>query len=372
MAELPGHGLVVSGIGKRFGETRALDEVSFTVAPGEILALTGPSGSGKTTVCRVLAGLDETDAGMIALDGRDVTRMPAGRRRVAFMFESYALYPQLSVFDNVASPLRAPNAEARSGNLDEAILPMLELLEIAALAQRLPGELSGGQKQRVGLARALVQKPSLFLLDEPIAHLDAKLRHKLRGEIRLQLKERCCPTIWTTPDGLEALSVADRVAVIHNGRIEQIAVPDEIWLRPATLQVARLLGDPPMNLIPGRVSGGPDGSVFECASFSLPVPALSGLARGKEVVLGVRPDMIALHAPEARGTTTAEVYSHEPFGKYAIVTVRQAEGLIKIKSGSSDPLAIGAPVGLSIDPGTVTVFDALTERLVASAPSASG
>src|SRR3954468_15661989 len=229
MAELPGHGLVVSGIGKRFGETRALDEVSFTVAPGEILALTGPSGSGKTTLCRVLAGLDEPDAGTIALDGRDVTRMPGGRRRVAFMFESYALYPQLSVFDNVASPLRAPNAEARSGNLDEAILPMLELLEIAALAQRLPGELSGGQKQRVGLARALVQNPSLFLLDEPIAHLDAKLRHKLRGEIRLQLKGRSRPTIWTTPDGLEALSVADRVSVIHDGRIEQIAAPDEIW-----------------------------------------------------------------------------------------------------------------------------------------------
>jgi ABC-type sugar transport system ATPase subunit len=298
--------------------------------------------------------------------------MPGGRRRVAFMFESYALYPQLSVFDNVASPLRAPNAEARPGSLDEAILPMLELLEIAALAHRLPGELSGGQKQRVGLARALVQNPSLFLLDEPIAHLDAKLRHKLRGEIRLQLKGRSRPTIWTTPDGLEALSVADRVAVIHDGRIEQIAAPDEIWLRPATLQVARLLGDPPMNLIPGRLSGGPNGPVFECASFSLPVPALGALARDKQVVLGVRPDMIALHAPETRGTTAAEVYSHEPFGKYAIVTVRQAEGLIKIKSGSSDPLAIGAPVGLSIDPGTVTAFDALTERLVASAPSASG
>ena len=363
-------GLGLSAIGKRFGETRALEDVSLAVAAGEILALTGPSGSGKTTLCRIIGGLEQPDAGVVTLGGLDVTPAPCGRRRVAFVFESYALYPQLSVFDNVASPLRAPNAERGPQRIQGRIAPVLELLEIAHLAQRLPGELSGGQKQRVALARALVQSPSLFLLDEPIAHLDAKLRHKLRGEVRRRLKERPCPTIWATPDGLEALSVADRVAVIHDGRLEQIGTPEEVWLRPASLQVARLLGDPPMNLISGRVTGGANGPLFECASFSLSAPALSRMRREQEVVLGVRPDMIALHAPDARGTMQGEIYSHEPFGKYAIVTVRHREGLIKVKSGSSEPLPIGAPVGLTIDHGSATIFDARTKRLVASAPPA--
>jgi ABC-type sugar transport system ATPase subunit len=372
LSSMHGQTLAVAAVSKTFGATPALDDVSFTVAPGEILAVTGPSGSGKTTLCRVVSGLEESDAGTVALGGQDVTRMPSGQRRVAFVFESYALYPQLSVFDNVASPLRGPNASRSSRPVHEAINPVLELLEIPHLASRYPSELSGGQKQRVALARALVQRPSLFLLDEPIAHLDAKLRHKLRHEIRHMLKERSSPTIWTTPDGLEALSVADRVAVIQGGRLEQVGTPEEVWLAPASLRVARLIGDPPMNLIAGRLSGGVGDPLFECPSFAMRVHAPRLAHNIADVVLGVRPDRIELHPPSANATLAGEIYSHEPFGKYAVVSVRHGHGLIKIKTSSFDPLPIGAPIGVTIDPTGISIFDAQTERLVASAPPAWG
>jgi multiple sugar transport system ATP-binding protein len=357
--------LELSGISKSFGRVRALHDVSLLVAAGDILAVTGPSGAGKSTLCRIVSGLEPPDVGRVLLGGRDVTALPCGRRRAAFMFESYALYPQRSVLENVASPLKAPNARAAFRGREQEIDPVLDLLEISHLANRYPAELSGGQKQRVALARALVQRPSIFLLDEPIAHLDAKLKHRLRGDIRQRLKERASPTIWTTPDGLEALSVGDWVAVIHGGRLEQIGRPEDIWFRPATVQVARLIGDPPMNLVQGRIFGAPAGARFDCPSFSIPLPGFSSRA-GPGAVLGVRPDMISLHDPGREGTMVGEIYSHEPFGKYAIVTVRGPDTLLKIKTTSTHPMPIGSAIGLTVDQSRVSVFDAETGRLVAS------
>lgn len=364
-------GLAVRGAGKSF-RARVLDGVDLDAAPGEILALTGPSGAGKTTLCRILAGLERADEGDLHLGASDLSRVPAGRRRVAFLFESYALYPHLTVRQNALSPLMAPNGRTDPAAAGRRVDEVLELLEIRHLDARLPGALSGGQKQRAALARTLVQEPALFLLDEPISHLDAKLRHKLRGEIRRRLSGQPAPAVWATPDGMEALSVGDRVAVIDGGRIEQVGTPEEVWLNPASARVARLLGDPPMNLVPGTLAEENGALCFARRELRLPLPArLAGaaaLAMTGEVVLGVRPDALALAPAGATGSVPAEIYSNEPFGKHAILTLDLGGLLVKAKTSMAVADAcgegggIGRPVGLALPAEGLVLFDGPTGR----------
>ena len=200
--------LDVSKLSVRFGELKALDRVSFAVGPDKILAITGPSGAGKTTIFQLLSGLISPDSGQISLGHEDMTFLESKHRNIAYMFESYALYPHLTVFENIASPLKSPLYQDKYQNIkiEEAVKNVLSLTEMSDFEERFPSELSGGQKQRVALCRLLIQKPKLFLLDEPISHLDAKLRHKMRGEIRRRQIKTGVPTIWCTPDALEALS----------------------------------------------------------------------------------------------------------------------------------------------------------------------
>jgi multiple sugar transport system ATP-binding protein len=365
-------GVELHGISKRFKQTPALRDVSFAVAAGEVLALTGPSGAGKTTLCRVVAGLEAPDHGHCRIAGADVGDVPPGRRRVAFMFESYALYPHLTVRRNVASPLTAPNGDRRDAAAVNALIDeTLTLLGIRELAERLPAELSGGQKQRAALARTLVQDPSVTLLDEPISHLDAKLRHRLRGELKRLLASRAAPTIWVTPDAMEALSVGDRVAVIDRGTIEQIGTPEEVWLRPASVRVARLLGDPPMNLIPGRLHKAPDGTVaFRHGQWLVALPrGIAAMARGLgpdfECILGIRPDALAVAPPGAAAGAAVEVYSHESFGKHVVVTVRLGALLLKVKTRRDADVAIDAAAALIPRAGGMALFDGTTGAALA-------
>ncbi|PZQ82940.1 MAG: ABC transporter ATP-binding protein [Ancylobacter novellus] len=363
------------GEGKSKGEVlTALREVGIEVAPGELLAITGPSGAGKSTLCRILAGLERPDAGTVALGGRDMAGVPPQQRRVALMFESYALYPHLTVRGNALSPLLAPAMKMDVAAANARVDEVLELLEIRHLGERLPGALSGGQKQRVALARTLVQTPDLYLLDEPISHLDAKLRHKLRGEIRRRLAGQSAPSIWSTPDGMEALSVGDRVVVIDQGRIEQVGTPEEIWQRPASARVAKLLGDPPMNLIDGKLVSEGGTLYFTRREIRLALPPslarVAGGMPGDDIILGVRPADIGFAAPDAAGAVAAEIYSNEPFGKHAIVTLDLGALLAKAKTTMATAAAlgeganegIGRKVGLIFPHDGLTLFDGTTGR----------
>ncbi|MBS7545865.1 ABC transporter ATP-binding protein [Ancylobacter oerskovii] len=364
-------GLIARGISKSF-QHKVLAEIGLEVKPGELLALTGPSGAGKTTFCRILAGLERPDAGSVELGGRSMAGVPAGERKVALMFESYALYPHLTVRGNALSPLQAPGGRLPAAEAETRVDEVLELLEIRHLHARLPGALSGGQKQRVALARLLVQSPALYLLDEPISHLDAKLRHKLRGEIRRRLAQEPVPTIWATPDGMEALSVGDRVAVIENGRLEQIGTPEDIWLRPASARVAKLIGDPPMNLIDGELTRENGAIVFARRALKLtltgPLARAAERAGGAAVTLGVRPDAIGFAPADAPEATPAEIYSNEPFGKHAILTIDLGALLAKVKTSMESAGALGADggigrnIGLTFPGEGMVLFDGATGR----------
>jgi multiple sugar transport system ATP-binding protein len=358
-------GLELRGLSRSFGPTRALEGVDLAVGPGQILGLTGPSGAGKSTLCRLVAGVDMPSAGDVLLDGKTVTEVPAERRRVAFMFESYALYPHLTVFDNVAFPLRAPGGpRLTAATVAARVHELLALVELDGLARRRPAELSGGQKQRVALCRALVQSPRAWLLDEPISHLDAKLRHLLRGAIRRRLVATETPTIWASPDALEALAVADRVAVLVAGRVHQVGAPTDVYRRPATVDVARLVGDPPMNLLCGTLAGDGDRLVFRHPAFSLPLrPALRASLLGngdRHLVLGLRPADIRPAAGPA--AAPGEVSVWEPLGKHAILTVRLGLDTIKVKVGQQRSWMPGEPIALDVSAGEPLLFDAATGR----------
>ena len=362
IAPAPGS-LQLTGVAKTFDRSEVLHDIDVSVAPGEIVTLVGPSGAGKTTLCRIIAGLELPDGGRCLFSGADMELVPPGERRVAMMFESYALYPHMTVRDNVRSPLLARSKDGAT--TAQQIEQLLTVLEIAHLADRLPAELSGGQKQRAALARALIQSPSILLLDEPISHLDAKLRHKLRGEIRQMLNKREHPTVWSTPDGLEGLSVGDRIVVLVEGRIEQIGTPEDIWLRPASVKVARLFGDPPMNVLPGQLREDQGRFTFHREETVIALPstlaASANAIKGPGAFLGLRPGGLRLARDHRDAPIAAIVYSVEPFGKYSIVTLKTEPGdLVKLKTPEPVDLKLGESVGIQCASEHLFLFDGAT------------
>jgi ABC-type Fe3+/spermidine/putrescine transport system ATPase subunit len=285
--------LSLQGVTKAFPSGRGVSGVSFEAAGGEIIALVGPSGCGKTTLLRIVAGLLAPDSGRILVAGRDVTPLPPEQRNIGLIFQNYALFPHLSIFDNVAYGLRARGKSAAA--IDAAVRAALETVALPGRTGRID-ELSGGEQQRVAVARALVTEPAVLLLDEPLSNLDPNLRHRMRRSLREILKSLHVPSIHVTHDREEALAVADRVAILEAGRLAQIGPPEEVHRRPANAFVAKFVGQ--ANLVPGRVTRAAGAGVVVAAWNGVPVQGTSdpGLSVGEEVDLVLRPETFQLAA----------------------------------------------------------------------------
>ena len=348
--------LSIDRIRKSFGTMLVLDDVSLTAEPREFIAFLGPSGSGKSTLLRIIAGLETADSGEVWLEGRRIDRLPPGERGIAMVFQHYALYPHMSVRQNMAFGLR--NARVPPDEIERRIAEAAGVLEIDELLERKPGEMSGGQRQRVALGRALVKQPSLFLLDEPLSNLDAALRLRTRVELA-QLRQRVdAAVIMVTHDQAEAMTLADRVVVMNDRRIQQVGAPMDIYSRPANVFVAQFVGSPAMTLAPAQlVEDGEfaalrlgDGSVVQTR-----VPR-EGLPAGAELRIGLRPE--AVRVAESEGATTkGKVELVERLGERTLIYGRFGDGQrVTAEDEGDSRVKVGDEVPLRIDGAAAHVF----------------
>ncbi|OGP58627.1 MAG: sugar ABC transporter ATP-binding protein [Deltaproteobacteria bacterium RBG_13_49_15] len=346
---------------KNFGNVKAVIDLDLDIQDKEMVCLLGPSGCGKTTSLRMLAGLERPSSGTILIGERDVTDLSPRDRDIAMVFENYALYPQMTVFENIAFPLRVkklPKDEIKK-KVEEAA----EILEIENLLDRGITQLSGGQKQRVAMGRAIVRNPSAFLMDEPISHLDAKLRAHMRGEIKRLQKDLGTTTVYVTHDQLEAMSMADRVAVMNDGVLQQLGTPGEIFNDPVNEFVAGFIGDPPINFIDGQLvsEGGKMYIRNDEFSFEIPQQRVSVLTETPSVVfvrLGIRPTHFSIHNKQAdQMGIPAEVYISEPLGEVQIIDLSFRDKIIKVVTSPDIKTEIGEKVWLSFDFDKANIFN---------------
>ena len=338
----------LNGISKRWGSFVAVDNQSLTVFDKEFLVLLGPSGCGKTTTMRMIAGLEEPTEGEVWIGDRMVNDDLPKDRDVAMVFQNYGLYPHMTVFDNIAYPLKVRQVErTKIGPLVETVAAKVELSE---LLKRKPRELSGGQRQRVALARAIVRTPQAFLMDEPLSNLDAKLRVTMRAELKHLSHELQITTVYVTHDQIEAMTLADRVAVMHEGRIQQLGTPNEIYNDPENIFVAGFIGSPAMNLLEGRLEDG----IFVTDGGREIIRA--GHGDRAKAVLGIRPEDIEV-APNSEETVQAVTYATENTGESVLVTAQLGKQRLTCKGNRYLQAAINEPVRLQINPERTYLFD---------------
>ncbi|MGG5823376.1 ABC transporter ATP-binding protein [Falsiroseomonas sp. HW251] len=343
--------VVLKNVTKSWAGFTAVRDQSLAIHDGEFMVLLGPSGCGKTTTMRMVAGLEEPTAGEILIGGERVNDLPPRERDVAMVFQSYGLYPHMSVADNIGYPLKLRGV--RGAERERQIQAAAAKVELGDLLHRKPRELSGGQRQRVALARAIVRRPRVFLMDEPLSNLDAKLRVSTRAEIKHLQYELGVTTIYVTHDQIEAMTLAHRVAVMSQGEIRQLDTPEAIYDRPADLFVAGFIGSPPMNLVQGEHRGG----VFTAPGG---LRAATRVARhAGPAVLGIRPEDVTV-APAGAGDLDASVYAVELTGDSVLVTALAGESRLIAKADRAWRAEVGSTIGLRLDATRLHLFDAAT------------
>lgn len=349
---------------KRFGDFQAVKPMDLIIHDGEFVVLLGPSGCGKTTTLRMISGLEAVSGGTILLDGRNVTWLHPSERNIAFVFQLYALYPHLSVYDNIAFPLKAEGAS--KSLIKQRVDEVVELLRIHHLLKSKPGSLSGGDQQRVALARALVRRPAAFLMDEPLGALDAEFRETMRAEIKQLHIDQHATTVYVTHDQIEAMAMSDRIVVMSNAEIQQVGSPAEVYHDPANLFVARFIGSPGMNLVTGHYSQG----TFQVPGTTNSVEApthcrhfIEDELRGEgDLILGFRPEAASI---KADGRLAGEVYATELQGAYSMLHVNINEHeIVHIRADRSVAYPIGSNVHFDIDPKMMRFFNPATEEAI--------
>jgi len=348
-------GVTCEEVTKRYGSVVAVDRLNLKIEPGEFVVLLGPSGCGKTTTLRMIAGLEEMTDGRILIDERCVNGVPPRHRDVAMVFQSYALYPHMTVEENIAYPLRVRKVERAS--IAARVKKVSELLGIGELRTRKPKELSGGQRQRVALARAIIREPRVYLMDEPLSNLDAKLRMQMRGELKRLQYELGTTTVYVTHDQAEAMTLAHRVAIMEGGRLQQFDAPLTIYERPANRFVAGFIGSPSMNFLEGTIDQA--GSRFVHQNFSVKFDSrmLPDLRGQQRMTLGVRPEDVRIFTEERERGLPAQVYITELMGNETFVFLKLGGEKIVARTSPDVRLEIEAQVWVEFDERKLHFFD---------------
>ncbi|WP_414439767.1 ABC transporter ATP-binding protein [Burkholderia sp. 22PA0106] len=340
--------VTLNRVSKKWGSTHAVKDLDLSVAAGEFLVLLGPSGCGKTTTMRMIAGLEDPTQGDLMFDAQRMNGVPPRQRDISMVFQNYGLYPHLSVYDNIAYPLKLRGVDAHQR--DREIRRAADRVELGHLLQRRPAALSGGQRQRVALARSIVRRPRVFLMDEPLSNLDAKLRGAMRAELKHLARELAVTTVYVTHDQVEAMTLASRVAIMKDGVLQQIDTPEIIYNEPANAFVAEFVGSPAMNLLHGQGRGGrfvlPDG-------LTLPVVP----PRDGALTLGVRPEDIAIGSDGAQGVFAADIFAFELLGDTTLITLKLDSQRLVVKGDKSIRYRDGERIGLRPDPEKLFWFD---------------
>lgn len=350
------------GIQKWFGPVQVIKDLNLSIADREFIVMLGQSGCGKTTTLRAIAGLETVDEGDILIDGKPVQHLKCSDRDIAMVFQSFSLYPHMSVYENIAFPLRA----TRMGKveIDQSVREIARILRIGDLLEKKPSALSGGDMQRVAIGRALVRRPKAMLMDEPIGALDAKLREEMRAEIKRLHVKQGSTTIYVTHDQVEAMALADRIVIMHEGVLQQVGSPDEVYSRPRNLFVAQFVGSPVMNVAPAHIrvdAGAVSVGVDEGApGFAFPealVTKLNGKAAGEKLALGVRPEGVQVSLVPMPGYLPVEAHIIEPLGSHDIVDLKVGEALLRARTPAGFVTRPGEKVHARIDPAQAHFFD---------------
>ena len=366
----------LENIVKRFGDFTAVKDFNLEVQDKEFVVFLGPSGCGKTTTLRLIAGLEHPEEGDILIDGDRVNDLPPADRDIAFVFQFYALYPHLTVYDNIAFPLKA--VKVSKSEIDTQVKRVAEILQISNMLSRKPSVLSGGEMQRVALGRAMVRQPKVYLLDEPMANLDAKIRVDTRAEIKRLQHEIGATTIFVTHDQVEAMSLADRIAVIHEGVLQQIGTPYEIYNRPESLFVAGFMGMPTMNLLNAELTARDGESVLHLSHTDVYLPlspkrqsTISTTAQENGLVFGIRPEHITAMNQPGEKRITADVHLIEPLGAVNILDMRlgthietQDPILLRVRIHPTFHVAVGDTIWLDFNEAEMHLFDRETEQVL--------